>query len=149
MGKVNIARSLISFRLPDLVEGKVARVAYFQSLRCEQKFSTLEWVVVLSGLIRFHEVAQDGTPGAEIQARGVQPLQVEMVGANDTIVDMDNGGAILYMLSEGEDADQKMAEYTQNVCLQGDYFQFLSTQPIRIADLLSAFLSQMPSSKYL
>lgn len=137
---------------PTIIELPVAdRVAGDTLIRQKARFVSLlhtqspagECRAVITVLVSLY--AADGPGfGPALQGLGFQNYTVELVAANDTLVDAETGQILA--MHQGQDAETWQAlcnGYTRPVMLQGDWFEAIrETQPVLIGEMIRQHIQQ-------
>jgi hypothetical protein len=83
-----------------------------------------------------------GAYGDKLSGPGIGTYHVTMNAANDTIVNAETGTILHVRSGESEGAWQALAELSpQPVMFQGDFFEMLREQPVKIADLIRSHIA--------
>lgn len=81
--------------------------------------------------------------GPELNGAGFAPYAVSLVADNQTIVDAATGRILAIRQGENQADWLALAEgYPQDTMLQGDFFEQLREQPLRIGDMIRQHIAQ-------
>ena len=94
--------------------------------------------------VDLYAAAGDGY-GQRLMGNGFSSYTVQLVAANDTLVDAQTGAILAIQLpgQSGADWQAHLDSFSQATMLQGDFFEYLrENQPIKIGDMIRQYIQQ-------
>ena len=136
-------RTSIELPVADKIYGDtvIKQKAVFASLNHAQ-FATGESVATVSVQVRSYSLS-GGTYGESLHDKGVPDRLVTLVADNKCVVDAETGAILTVRGTETNKEWQAIVDgFDQPVMLQGDFFELLREQPIKIGDLIRLHITQ-------